>query len=234
MDEHLSPLLTEVPDSIKYDVQSNGAPPMRHEFIEALSGALFALALIALERLLPFPEPYNILIACIVGAISFTVIFVLCWRFRHSRWLRSRIDEMHYFEGDWLEEWLDGRGPRYSISSIRFDDKVKQYILVGNSYDKDGNWMARWTSHHLLYERMFCRLVYVSDGYQKNGKTVFGASCLYMDTERAQEGKGFFIDDSSGHLAHFDFTFKRLLDPAKPWQANPQHWIALHHRTQNS
>ena len=158
---------------------------MRHEFIETLAGALFALALIALEKTLPLQEPYNILVACLVGAVGFAAFSALYWRFRHSRMLRRLGAQLHVFEGDWLEEWHDGRRPRYSIATIRFDEREKQYILTGNSYDKDGQWMARWTSHNLFYDRLFCRLIYLSDGYQKDGRTVFGASCLYVDNQHA-------------------------------------------------
>src|SRR5437660_4544749 len=132
-------------------LRRRGSICMRHEFIHAVSGALFALALIALEKLLPFSEPYNILVACAVGAVGFAAFFALFLQFRHSRMLRHHLgDDLQAFEGDWLEEWCDGDKPRYSIATIRFDNKAKTYFLTGNAYDKDAQTVAHWKSHHLF------------------------------------------------------------------------------------
>jgi hypothetical protein len=197
---------------------------MRHELIEALSGALFALALIGLERLLPFSEPYNVLAACIVGAIGFALLFTLVRRFRHL----LRLDDLHHFEGDWLEEWHDGITHRYSIATIGFDKKIKQYILTGNSYNDKGEWMSRWASYCIFYDRNNFRLIYVSDGYQIGGNLVFGATCFHVDDLKTRIGKGFFVDDSSGKLERVEFNFKQLVGKDKLW-TNPRVWIVQQH-----
>jgi hypothetical protein len=205
---------------------------MRHELIEALSGALFALALLALEKLLPFPEPYNILAACIVGAIGFAFIFAVAWRFRHSRLLRN-LDDLHHFLGSWLEIWHDSTQSRYSISTIRFEGRTREYILAGDSYDQNGTWKAQWTSHNLYYDRANSRLVYVSGGQQMGGRMVFGATCLHINDPKVQGGRGFFVDDSSGVLSRIDFQFERILDKDTGWKTDPTDWVVQQHALRN-
>jgi len=206
---------------------------MRHELIEALSGALFALALIALEKFLPFREPYNILIACGVGAVGFGAFFVMYWQFRHARIIRNLADEMHYFEGDWVEEWHDGATDRYSLATIRFDDKARKYVLIGNSYDEKGDWRARWTSHNMFYDGSLYRLVYISDG-EEGGKSVFGATCVYIDDYNISVGRGFFLDQRSDGLERRELTgVHRLSDPRKPWQRDPSAWVQHYHASRS-
>jgi hypothetical protein len=201
---------------------------MRHELVEALSGALFSIALIALERFLPFTEPTNILVAGLAGTGLFFALFTLVWRFRHSRLMRSFSDDLHHFAGNWLEEWHDGTNYRYSFANVRFDESLKQYSLTGNSYDETGKWKARWTSHHLFYDHGQCRLVYVSDGNQIGARTVFGATCFFVDRPGIESGRGFFVDDSSGELEHFDFEFKKLNGESELLKS-PEAWVVKHH-----
>lgn len=204
---------------------------MRHEFIEALCGALFGLALITLEKALPVPYPYNILIAGTAGALGFVGFFVLYWRVRHSRMMRKWTDDLHSFEGDWLEEWCDGDKPRYSIATIRFDSKTKQYRLAGIAYDKDGQIVSDWKSTHIFYDDARDRLIYVSDGHQVEGRNVFGATCIFLNNPTAIEGIGFFVDDISGELNHFEIVCTRLIstEDDKPWLSDPKTWIRQCH-----
>jgi hypothetical protein len=201
---------------------------MRHELVEALSCALFALALLALEKLLPFPEPYNILAAAVVGAIGFVLLFATFWRFRHSKIMRNFADDLHLFVGDWLETWHDGNSIRYSIATVKFEGTTKRYQVIGESYDQGGKWKAQWTSSCLHYDKANCRFVYVSDGREIGGRMIFGATCLLIRDTESQGGVGFFVDDSSGTLSRFDLQYSRLPpDPGR--QADPSAWIVQHH-----
>jgi hypothetical protein len=202
---------------------------MRHELVEALSAALFAIALLALEKLLPFHEPYNILVAAIAGTIAFALLFAAFWRFRHSRMVRNFSDDLHVFVGDWLETWHDGEGIRYSIANITFDETAKKYQLYGESFDERGNRKHQWASHCLHYDKSNCRFVYVSDGrVVKGGRIIFGATCLLMRDSESQNGPGFFIDDSSGTLSRFDFQWTRISQDLLR-KTDPTAWIVQYH-----
>ena len=203
---------------------------MWHQLLEALSAVLFAIALIALKKLLPFDETYNILVAGVVGVAGFTALFFLYWQLRQSRWIRKATDDLYSFEGDWLETWSDENKPRYSIATIRFDDKTKQYMLAGNAYDKNGKWLARWNSCHVFYDRQTGRLVHVWDG-RRNSNFTFGATLFQFDSQKERAGTGFFIDDRPDEVKRFDLSFERLVSPtdARPWKTNPKAWIKLHH-----